>query len=157
MPFYEHIFVARQDVSGQYVEELAAQLSEIIKQGGGEVTKTETWGLRNLAYRIKKNRKGHYVLMNIDAPHEAVAEMERNLRLNEDIIRQMTIRVEELEEEPSVMLRARSARDSRSHRPHGGRFGGDGPPKPKPQAAAAEPAKDAKPDGDKPSSKAGGE
>ena len=125
MPFYEHIFIARQDVSAQHVEELAAQLGEIIKEGGGTVTKTEHWGLRNLAYRINKNRKGHYVLMNLDAPHEAVAEMERNMRLNDNFIRQMTIRVEALDDGPSVMMKAKAARDSRHHRPPAGRGRGD--------------------------------
>ncbi|MFQ5533865.1 MAG: 30S ribosomal protein S6 [Sphingomonadales bacterium] len=121
MPFYEHVFIARQDVSAQSVEELSGKLSEIIEQGGGKVTKTEPWGLRTLAYKIKKNRKGHYVLLNIDAPHEAMAEMERHLRLNDDVLRHMTIRVDELEEGPSAMMRAKAHRDSRGPRPNHGR------------------------------------
>jgi len=115
MPYYESVFIARQDVSAPQVETLADTFTEIISGGGGSVTKREYWGLRNLAYRIKKNRKGHYMLLNIDAPSEAVQEMERNMRISEDILRYMTIRVEELEEGPSVMARSRSARDD--HRP----------------------------------------
>ena len=98
MPYYESVFIARQDVSAPQVETLADTFTEIISGGGGSVTKREYWGLRNLAYRIKKNRKGHYMLLNIDAPSEAVQEMERNMRISEDILRYMTIRVEELEE-----------------------------------------------------------
>ena len=88
----------------------------MIKENGGDVTKVENWGLRTLAYRIKKNRKGHYVLMNIDAPPAAVAEMERNERINEDVLRLMTIRVDELEEGPSAVLRGRDERDDRRDR-----------------------------------------
>ena len=115
MPYYESVFIARQDVSAPQVETLADTFTEIISGGGGSVTKREYWGLRNLAYRIKKNRKGHYMLLNIDAPSAAILEMERNMRISEDILRYMTIRVEELEDEPSVMARSRSARDD--HRP----------------------------------------
>ena len=116
MALYEHILIARQDISGQAVETLAEELAGIITSNGGEVKKTENWGLRNLSYRIKKNRKGHYVLMNLDAPAAAVAELERNERINEDIIRTMTIRVDALEEEPSAMLRGRDDRDDRRDR-----------------------------------------
>ena len=116
MALYEHIFIVRQDVSSQQVETLTEELSTIISDNGGSVGKVEQWGLRTLAYRMKKNRKGHYVLMNIDAPSAAVAEMERVQRINEDIIRVMTIRVEELEEGPSAVLRAREERDDRGGR-----------------------------------------
>ena len=116
MALYEHIFIARQDISGQAVDALAEELAGIITNNGGNVTKTENWGLRTLSYRIKKNRKGHYVLMNLDAPAEAVAEMERNERINEDILRVMTIRVDELEEGPSAVLRGRDERDDRRGR-----------------------------------------
>ncbi len=115
MSYYESVFIARQDISAPQVETLADTFTEIISGGGGTVTKREYWGLRNLAYRIKKNRKGHYMLFNIDAPSDAVLEMERNMRISEDILRYMTIRVDELEEGPSVMARSRSSRDD--HRP----------------------------------------
>lgn len=111
MALYEHIFIVRQDVSSQQIDELTEQFKSFIEQGKGSVTKVEHWGLRTLAYRIKKNRKGHYIMFNLDAPHEAVAEMERNQRLNEDIIRTLTIKVEELEEGPSAMKRGREERD----------------------------------------------
>lgn len=110
MPLYETVIIARQDISTQQVETLTEQMSGYITDGGGQIAKTEHWGLRNLAYKIKKNRKGHYVLMNIDAPVPAVKEMERNLLLHEDILRYMTLRVEELEEGDSVMLQSRNAR-----------------------------------------------
>ncbi len=116
MPYYEHVFIARRDISGQQVENLAESLAGFVTEGGGKVTKTEYWGLRNLAYRIKKNRKGHYVLMNIDSPHDAVAEMERNMRLNEDIIRFMTLRVDELQEGPSAVMQQKVNRDERARR-----------------------------------------
>ncbi len=104
MSFYEHVFIARQDLAPAQVEELTNKYAHVIETLGGKVTKREDWGLRNLAYRIKKNRKGYYVLMNIDAPAEAVKEMERLIRIDEDIIRHLTIKVEQLEEGPSVML-----------------------------------------------------
>lgn len=113
MSFYESVFIARQDISGQQAEALAEQFSSIVEQQGGKVTKTEYWGLRNLAYRIKKNRKGHYILMNIDAPPETVSELERNMRINEDVIRYLTVRVEELEEGPSIQMQSRHGRDDR--------------------------------------------
>jgi len=116
MPFYENVFISRQDVSSTQVEALTEQFANIVKENGGEVTKREYWGLRNLAFRIKKNRKGHYVLMNIDAPAKAVAEMERNMRINEDVLRHMTVRVEALEEGQSMMLQRRDERDSREGR-----------------------------------------
>jgi small subunit ribosomal protein S6 len=129
MPLYEHIYLARQDVSPQQVEELTTQLTEVLGQGGGKVTKNEYWGLKSLSYRIRKNRKAHYSLLNIDAPAPAVAEMERQMRLNEDILRFMTVRVDALEEGPSAMLQKRDRDDDRSDRP-GGRGGFDRGPRP---------------------------
>jgi len=121
MPLYEHIYLARQDVSPQQVEELTNNLTEVLTQGGGKVTKNEYWGLKSLSYRIKKNRKAHYSLLNIDAPAPAVAEMERQMRINEDILRFMTVRVDELEEGPSAMLQKRDRDDDRSDRAGGDR------------------------------------
>ena len=115
MSYYEHVFLARQDVSGQRVDELVEQFKGVIDAGGGSIGKTEYWGLKSLPFRIKKNRKAHYSLMNIDAPHEAVAEMERQMGLNEDVIRFITVRVEELEEEPSVQMQKKE-RDERRRR-----------------------------------------
>ena len=120
MPLYEHIYLARQDVSPQQVEELTNSLTEVLTQGGGKVTKNEYWGLKSLSYRIKKNRKAHYSLLNIDAPAPAVAEMERQMRINEDIIRFLTVRVDELEEGPSAMLQKRDRDDDRGDRPDRG-------------------------------------
>jgi small subunit ribosomal protein S6 len=122
MALYEHTLIARQDISSQAVDQLAEEFAGIITANGGSVTKTENWGLRTLAYRIKKNRKGHYVFMNIDAPPAAVAEMERLEKINEDVIRAMTIRVEELDVEPSPVLRSRDERDERRGGRDGGRF-----------------------------------
>ncbi len=113
MALYEHVFIARQDVSATQVENITADFSKIIEENGGKVAKNEYWGLKTLAYRIKKNRKGHYVLLNVDAPHAAVSEMERQARLNEDILRYMTVRVEELEEGPSVVLRSKAEKENR--------------------------------------------
>ena len=122
MALYEHIYLARQDVSAQQVEELTNQLTEVLSQNGGKVTKNEYWGLKGLSYRIRKNRKAHYTLLNIEAPAAAVAEMERQMRINEDILRFMTVRVDELEEGPSAMLQKRD-RDERDG-PRGGDRGG---------------------------------
>ena len=121
MALYEHIYLARQDVSAQQVEELTNALTEVLSQGGGKVTKNEYWGLKSLSYRIKKNRKAHYSLLNIDAPAAAVAEMERQMRINEDILRFMTVRVDELEEGPSAMMQKRDRDDRDSDRPGGPR------------------------------------
>jgi small subunit ribosomal protein S6 len=131
MALYEHIFLARQDVSAQQVEELTNQFTEVLTQGGGKVTKNEYWGVKTLSYRIRKNRKAHYSLLNIDAPHTAVAEMERQMRINEDILRFMTIRVDELEEGPSAMMqrRDRDDRDGDRGGRGGDRFGGDRRPR----------------------------
>jgi len=122
MPYYESVFIARQDVSSTQVEQLTDQFAEVVAGLGGEVKKREYWGLRNLAYKVNKNRKGHYVLFNLDAPSDTVTEMERLMRLNEDVLRYMTIRVDELEEGPSIMMQAKSDRD----RGRGGREGGRG-------------------------------
>ncbi|HEY0920439.1 30S ribosomal protein S6 [Devosia sp.] len=134
MALYEHIFLARQDVSAQQVEELTNALTEVLVQGGGKVTKNEYWGLKSLSYRIKKNRKAHYSLLNIDAPSAAVTEMERQMRINEDILRFMTVRVDELEEGPSAMMQKRDRDDrdgERGGRPDrgGDRFGGERRPR----------------------------
>ena len=110
MPLYEHVFLARQDVSAQQVEELTAQITGVIQQLGGKVTKLEQWGLRSLSYRVRKNRKAHFTFMNVDAPPAALNEVERQERLNEDVLRYLTIRVDEHEEGPSAMLR-KSDRD----------------------------------------------
>ncbi|ARJ67674.1 30S ribosomal protein S6 [Magnetospirillum sp. ME-1] len=118
MSLYECVFIARQDISTPQVEALTEELSNIITQGGGSVSKKEYWGLRNIAYRVKKNRKGHYVLLNIDAPSAAVKEMERQMSINEDVLRTLTIRVEELEEGPSAMMQSKS-RDDRPRRGEG--------------------------------------
>jgi small subunit ribosomal protein S6 len=112
MPFYENVFIARQDISTAQVEALADSFAALIAEQGGKVEKREYWGLRNLAYRVKKNRKGHYVLFNIDAPPGAVSELERNMRINEDVLRYLTIKVEELETGPSAILQNRG-RDER--------------------------------------------
>ena len=105
MPLYEHVFLARQDLAQAQVDALAENATKIIADNGGKVVKTETWGLRGLAYRIAKNRKAHYVMLDIDAPAPAMAELERQTGINEDIIRYMTIRVEDHEKGPSVMMR----------------------------------------------------
>ena len=130
MPLYETIFIARQDVAAPQVEALAQTFTDIIVKDGGKVTKTEQWGLRNLAYRINKNKKGHYVLMNIDALPAAVAEMERNMTLNEDVLRFMTVRVEAHETEPSAILR-KDERAERGDRPMGGDRGDRGGERPR--------------------------
>src|SRR6266404_9717012 len=121
MSFYENIFIARQDVTAAQVEALTDAFAAIVTEQGGKVTKREYWGLRNLSYRIKKNRKGHYMLLNLDAPAAAVVEMERNMRINEDVLRLLTVRVEALEEGPSAMLQSRS-RDDRPRRERGEGF-----------------------------------
>ena len=112
MAYYESVFIARQEISAQQADALADTYAGVIADNGGEVTKREIWGLKTLAYRIKKNRKGHYVMFNIDGPSSAVQEMERLMRLNEDILRILTIKVDELEEAPSAQMQSRS-RDGR--------------------------------------------
>jgi small subunit ribosomal protein S6 len=121
MPLYEHVFLARQDLGPQQVEELTTQYKGIIEQLGGNVAKTEYWGVKSLSYRIRKNRKAHMTLLNIDAPAAALAEIERQMRLNEDVIRYLTLRVEELEEGPSAMMRKVDRDRDRDDRPGGGR------------------------------------
>ena len=110
MPAYEHVFLARQDLAQAQVDALAQTATSIIEAGGGKVVKTETWGLRSLAYRIQKNRKAHYVMLDFDAPAPVVAELERQTQINEDVIRYVTIRVDEHEAGPSAMMR-RNERD----------------------------------------------
>ncbi|MDE0378347.1 MAG: 30S ribosomal protein S6, partial [Rhodospirillales bacterium] len=125
MPLYESTFIARPDISSQQVDGLAEQFREILTEAGGEVAKTEYWGLRSLAYRIKKNRKGHYYFMNIDAPAEAINAMERTMRINEDVIRYLTVRVEEHDPNPAPLTQSRGrGRDGRGGR--GGRWEGRG-------------------------------
>jgi small subunit ribosomal protein S6 len=118
MPLYEHVFLARQDVTTQQVEAMADGFRSVIENGGGRLGKLEYWGVKSLAYRIKKNRKAHFTLLNIDAPSSAVAEMERQMSINEDILRFMTVKVEELEDGPSAMMQRRD-RDDRRDRDRG--------------------------------------
>jgi small subunit ribosomal protein S6 len=113
MPFYENVFIARQDISAAQVEALADIFSTLVTEQGGQVLKREYWGLRNISYRIKKNRKGHYMLFNLDAPPAAVNELERTMRSNEDVLRYLTVRVEALEEGPSAVLLNRGRGDER--------------------------------------------
>jgi len=126
MPLYEHVFLARQDASTQQVEELTTQMTGIVEQAGGKVTKTENWGVRSLTYRMNKNRKAHFVLLNIDAPSAAIAEIERQERISEEVIRYLTVRVEELEEGPSAMMRKADRDRERDDRGGGFREGGGG-------------------------------
>ena len=125
MPLYESVFIARQDVPAQDVEALAERYAGILAEHGGRVAKREYWGLKNLAFRIKKNRKGHYTMMQLEAPADAVHEMERNMRISEDVLRYLTVRIDKVDDEPSVMMQARSARDDRARRDdrRGGRGG----------------------------------
>src|ERR1700722_19409166 len=113
---YENVFIARQDISGTQVDALADTFTQLVADQGGEVKKRENWGLRNLAYRMNKNRKGHYVLFNIDAPAPAIAELERTMRINEDVLRYLTIRVDALEEGPSPIMLNRGGREDRPRR-----------------------------------------
>ena len=150
MPLYEHVFLARQDASAQQVEELTAQMTGIVEQAGGKVVKTESWGVRSLTYPMNKNRKAHFVMLNIDAPSAAVAEIERQERISEDVIRYLTVKVDEHEEGPSAMMRkADRDRDDRGGfrgDRDGGFRGGDrdggfrgdrGPRRPRDDASAA--------------------
>jgi small subunit ribosomal protein S6 len=123
MALYEHVFLARQDLAQAQVDALAETASKIVTDGQGRVVKTETWGLRSLAYRIAKNRKAHYVMLEIDAPGAVVAELERQTQINEDVIRYMTVKVDEHEAGPSAMMRKQERdRERRSER-EGGRDG----------------------------------
>ena len=128
MPMYEHVFLARQDLANAQVEAMSEAFTKIITDGNGRVAKNEYWGLRSLAYRINKNRKAHYVLFNIDAPAPAIAELERQVGLSEDILRFMTVRVDAMEEGPSAMMRRNESRE-REGREGGrdGERGRDGP------------------------------
>src|SRR5215207_4766786 len=131
MPLYEHVFLTRQDASAQQVEELTAQFTGIFEQMGGKVAKTEQWGVKSLSYRLRKNRKAHFTFLNVDAPPAAINEIERQERLNEDVIRYLSVRVDEHEEGPSAMMRKvdrdrdRDDRGGFGDRGGGGRFGGD--------------------------------
>ncbi|MEK9573187.1 MAG: 30S ribosomal protein S6 [Candidatus Puniceispirillaceae bacterium] len=119
MRLYESVFIARQDVSAQHVEALTKDFSAIIENGGGKIHKHEYWGLRALAYRVKKNRKGHYVMLNLEADNDTLREYERIMGLNEDILRFMNISIEEVEEGPSIMMQAQRAERA----PRGGERG----------------------------------
>ena len=129
MPLYEHVFLARQDLAQAQVDALAENATKIVEDNGGKVVRTETWGLRNLAYRIAKNRKAHYVALDFDAPAPVVAELERQTQINEDVIRYMTIKVDEHEQGPSAMMR-KSDRD-RGERGDRGDRGDRGPRAPR--------------------------
>jgi small subunit ribosomal protein S6 len=124
MPLYEHVFLSRQDISQAQVEALTKEYSQVIEEGGGKIAKSEYWGVKTIAFKIKKNRKAHYSLLNIDATHAAIAEMERRMGLSTDVIRFLTVRVEEHETEPSIQMR-KSDRDDRRDGDRGG-FGGRG-------------------------------
>jgi small subunit ribosomal protein S6 len=156
LPYYESVLIARQDVSSSQVEGLADALTKVVEEQGGTVTKREHWGLRSLAYRIRKNRKGHYVLFNLDAPPAAVLELERQMRINEDVLRYLTVRVDALDPGPSAMMQSRAGRgdergrregregrewrDGREGRGRGGEHsdsGGGLPPQPGAEPAAA--------------------
>ncbi len=148
MPKYESVFIARQDISAAQVDGLTETFEKVITDAGGTVAKRENWGLRTMAYKIKKNRKGHYVLLNLDGPAPALHEMERQMRINEDVLRYMSLRVDEFEEGPSAITRNKD-RDDRPRRggDRGDRgprrdFGGDKPNK-SDDAPAAAPAGDA--------------
>jgi small subunit ribosomal protein S6 len=121
MPLYENVFIARQDITGAQVDSLADSFAQLVADNGGEVKKREYWGLRNLAYRMKKNRKGHYVLFHLAAPPAAVAELERTMRINEDVLRYLTIRVDALDAGPSAIMLSRGGRDDRPRRGSGDR------------------------------------
>lgn len=148
MPLYEHVFIARQDVSGAQVDQLVEAFTGVVETGGGKVTGTESWGLRNLAYRIKKNRKGHYVMMNLDAPSDVVLELERQQRIHDDILRYLTLRVDEHEESPSIMMQGRKDRGPRRDEDDSG---SDDKPAP---AAEAAPATEEAPADDAPAAEA---
>ncbi len=124
MALYEHVFLARQDLAQAQVDALAENATQIVEGLGGKIVKTETWGLRSLAYRIAKNRKAHYVMLEIDAPGDVVAELERQTQINEDVIRYMTVKVDEHEAGPSVMMRKQERDRERRGDREGGRDGG---------------------------------
>ncbi len=130
MPYYENVFIARQDISATQVDTLVESFTGTIEGMGGTIAKREYWGLKNLTYRIKKNRKGHYVLLNLDAPAEAIHEMERQMRINEDVLRYLTVRIDELEEGPSVMMQSRGERRRGDRDDRDGGRGGRRAPRP---------------------------
>ena len=140
MALYEHVFLARQDLAQAQVDALAETATKIVEENNGKVTKVETWGLRSLAYKIAKNRKAHYVMLNIDAPAGVVAELERQTQINEDIIRYMTVKVDELEAGQSVMMRKqeRAERGPRGDRGDRGPREDRGPRRDREEAPAAE-------------------
>ena len=138
MALYEHVFLARQDLAQAQVDALAETATKIVEDMDGMVTKVETWGLRSLAYKIAKNRKAHYVMLNIDAPAGVVAELERQTQINEDIIRYMTVKVDELETGPSVMMRKQERSDRGDRGSRGGRDGDRGPRREREDANAGE-------------------
>jgi small subunit ribosomal protein S6 len=125
MRFYEHTFIARQDLSPQQAQALAETYAGVVTEHGGEVTKSEYWGLRNLAYRMRKNRKGHYLHLNLKADAATIDELERQERLSDDVLRYLTVKVDQLEEGPSVLMHARTSREERSRRHDDGRRGRD--------------------------------
>ena len=133
MPYYESVFIARQDVSASGAETLADKFADLLKTNGGAVAKREYWGLRPLAYRIKKNKKGHYFLFNLEASPQTIQEMERNMRLDEDILRYLTLRIDEIEEAPSIMMQNRGRREEGN-----GDHGSSRPTGPAPREARSE-------------------
>ena len=146
MPLYENVFIARQDISGAQVDQLADGFTQLIAEQGGQIRKREYWGLRNLAYRMNKNRKGHYVLFNIEAPAAAIAELERTMRINEDVLRYLTLRVDKFDEGPSPIMQSRGSREDRPRRdrdrygePREGRDGGDRGERPRVETPAPAP------------------
>ena len=118
MRLYESVFIARQDITSAQVEAMADEFAEIITSAGGSIKKREYWGLRSLAYRIKKNRKGHYVMFNVETGPEALREYERIMGLNEDVLRFLNLNIEEVEDGPSIMMQAKTERSSRGQRDH---------------------------------------
>ncbi len=126
MAQYEHVYLARQDISAQQVEVLTAHFKEVVEAQGGKLAKVEYWGVKSLAYRIKKNRKAHMSLFNVDAPPAAITEMERQMRINEDVLRFLTLKVDAFEEGPSAMLRKREESDRDDRGDRGDRRGGGG-------------------------------
>ncbi len=147
MPFYESVIIARQDLSTQQVEALTEQMTGVVSDNGGKVEKTEQWGLRSIAYKIKKNRKGHYTQLTMDAPAPAIAELERQLRLNEDVLRSLTLRIDEIDMEPSAILAAKSSRDDRPRR-------GDRDDRPRRDDRGDRPKRDAAPADEAPAAEA---
>lgn len=129
MPLYEHVFLGRQDISAQQAEALVDHFKGVLENNGGKVGKVENWGLKNTTYRIKKNRKAHFVLMNVDAPAEAVSELERQMRIHDDVLRYLTIKVDEHEDGPSAMMRKNERDDRGPRRGRDDRPRGDRPPR----------------------------